>query len=648
MNLSVLSISISCVAVLGVIVILLVMLVSRKTVKEEENENENENEEEEENEEENENEEEEEEEEVDTALTSGEPYANYASRSEFVNDVLNGTGAQAMMENGMSVYAGGDFYRCVKDANAIPDLPGWLPLNDVWVEHFGAITTAGRTNTNKTSVDNTDAIQHALDYIATLGGGRVNFRENYYRVTSPLELNSRGMILVGVGDQETYIFADHVDGPVIHITRETSQLMNLCIDASDARRDSGDVVSRNYGVLYETLDVSQRLQASYARALRVQNQPSHGFYASTVAYTGTVTNCWFLNNRGHGVLIDRGTASGVSDPVDVSGLVSFNECQVRTNGGHAFCLGNANDMVSTTQALRVNISNCEISNNASNEVVRFTPTFATQVYMHGATEILFQTNVFSCKDVVNGVGAVIEGGRSIVFTNNRFISVLHAVVVDSYVTYPTLGVFIQAFNVINSPNMTHAVWVQNTTGDENAAPRGVFIHNYNYPQKLVGNASAAAAADVSVGGTQRTVTKTEPQSVTGTELVEDVHLKFWVGTNVTVTFSMVVAYTGPSFKLRLVGPSESVVRYGPSSGVKIGVLGDVVPQALVDQNTTIEFGSASEDAPRVLKLVGSVENGSRAGVVVVKWAQVAVVAGAAETRVLPYVSHVMIDHVVAS
>ena len=558
---------------------------------------------------------------------------HFNTRAAFVA----GLAGFAAVADGTVVSAAGDLYRKSTGATNISDLPDWLPYNEVWVEHFGAVTVAGRANANVSSIDNTDAIQAAIDYVTTVfWGGPIYFRDNYYRVEGLLKIQQRGIYLHGRGDQETYLFADHTLGPVLQIMKETSEVHNMSIDASDTRRDSGALATTNYGILYQVDDIvgtPDRLQNSILSVVRIQNQPSHGLYISLTAYTGTVNSCWMVNNKGHGVLIDRGKASGmVNKGTDVSGLVTFNGCQVKNNEGNGFALGNPTDLTSTTQALRVIVNNAEIVDNASGVSARFGQA---EVYLRGVTEFVMIGSVCSSDGVPGNSGVIIEGGRGVNLLSNRFISVDRAVLIDSNANLSTNGVIINGFNVISSPGMVEAVLVQNTTGDSSVDPRGIIINNWNFVGGIdtlvatgTGMDSGAGpwrVPEISIGGRMLSIPKLTTQTVNNsTTLVEDDHLKFWLLATETVTFTMVVTYQTSGvadFKLRMTGPAGSTLLLGPLGNVKVNTANALAVQNMVAGDVDIELGGGGLSTPRCITLAGTAVGGGTSGKVYLQWAQ---------------------------
>jgi hypothetical protein len=508
---------------------------------------------------------------------------------------------------------------------------------------------AGRGNANSTGIDSAPHIQAAIDYISGTGGGEVLFRDNYYPVGATLVIPTRGIILRGKGDEETYVFAKHSSGPVLHVMAATNQVHNMVIGAADARRDGA--AGTNFGILYQGADDTARLQNQYLHAVRVQNQPSHGMYASHTAYTGTVDRCWFQDTKGHGVLVDQGTGSGHESLTDVSGLVTFNECQVKANGGNGYAFGNSGNTTSTTQCLRVILSNCEIGNNASDPAMR---EQNAQVFMYGATDMNLVTNVFTSPNVANGTGVHIQGARNVFIKNNRFISVDVGVVVDSNPVLETIGVFIEGFSVIDSLPMDEFLRVQNTTGDATKEPRGISYSNYNYVGGMDRMVKTGTGMDpgagpwrvpeMGVGGRAMVCTKPGAQVVANsTTLVPDDALKFWVVPDERDTFLFVVRYSGPpaaALKLQLTGPAGCDIKLGVAGNLKLDASDTVVAQDEVGADTDMVLGCAA--SPRVLTLVGSVLNGSTAGSVGLQWAQDTADAG--DTSVLAD-SYVRVDRV---
>ena len=538
-------------------------------------------------------------------------------------------------------------------ATAITDLPNWLPYGDtIYVEHFGASTVAARSQANASSVDTTSAITAAIAYAELLGASTVWLRQNYYRVTSTIELSKRNLVLRGAGSQETHVFADHTSGPVIRISDQSIQVINLSIEASDARRDSWDAADPdagklNVGILYQTADDSGRMQNNFIRDVTVSNQPSHGIHISATAYTGTVDRAWIQNNRGHGVLIDR-----MVDRNDVSGLCTFNECQVKHNYGHGFSLG-SRDIAQGLQATRVAISNCEISVNAQN-AASYTEGARAQVFMHGVADVFVYTNVFGC-DADGGtgptgsVGVWIEGGRNVQMLNNRWKeNCIHAAVIDSSPLYHTINVFIEAMTIITSTDMVEAVLVQNTTGDASLEPKGISVKQYNYiggVNTLVGTgpgmdsgSGAWRVPELGLGGRRLSSNKLVTQSVTdSTTHVTDDHLKFWVVPNEVVLFSMTIGYQGQEdLKLRIVGPSGCTIGFG--------VAGATAPARLISGDEDLVLSTTSPGEAYVATLQGKVKNGSLAGTVALKWAQ-NVANSSTPTQVLSDVSFLTLDRV---
>ena len=98
--------------------------------------------------------------------------AAYDTRALFAADVLAGKTWQV----GEVVFAGGQMYQKTSGATDISDILGWLPYVDISTAHFGSVGDG--------VADDTGAINAALDYAFSIGGGRVLMNSGTYLVTS--------------------------------------------------------------------------------------------------------------------------------------------------------------------------------------------------------------------------------------------------------------------------------------------------------------------------------------------------------------------------------------------------------------------------------------------------------------------------------
>ena len=526
---------------------------------------------------------------------------------------------------GSVVCAGGFFYRKTGDVY-IDDLAGWEPLQDVWVEHFGAMVEVNLTKAESSTVDNAPLIQDAVEYRQDHGGGKVFMGDGYYCLGSTLVVSDQEVHLVGNGERSTILFAYHEDGPVLHVMDRSCALERFSCLSSSARSLSTSTL--NVGIRFQIDDVpnsTQRLKNTVVENVRVADQPSHGIVVSN-AFTGTFNRLWVMNNRGHGIVVDRGFAYPMTNIEGVPGLCAFNESQIADNAGHGLAFGHPDDNF-TTQSLRITVTNCEISKNATDVNVRYKDA---QVYCR-ATEVTFTVNVF--KPVPgSGSSGVYVAGRNIHLVNNRFIDVGHVAIIGSYDIFSTLGVYITGFDVISSPLITSAIQVETTEG-QTSEPYGIHVTNYNFHggvQSLVdtgtsmGSGGTWRVPGLSVGGTTLSIDKTLDQTITNTsDPVMDDELKFWVAPDEKVRFVCTMEYSGPpasDFKFKVVSPEGATCRYVPESGSRLNNGNEVVFSGVVDDGGVVSVGS-TDATHRVVTFRGFVHNGTTPGVVNVAWCQ---------------------------
>lgn len=546
------------------------------------------------------------------------PTFTYDTRPEFVSDVADASSPVALAPAGSVAHAGGFTYRKVSGASAIPDLPAWVPFREVWVEHFGTEVVQNFSAADADTTDNAPRIQSAIEYVKD--GGELRFSDGYYRLESTLRVPYDGVELIGKGERSTLLFADHTDGAILHVLEEACALRRFACLSSSARAASTDPLC--VGVRFQVEDIPNspgRLKNTLVQNVRVADQPSHGIVVSN-AFTGTFNRLWILNNRGHGVAVDRGFAYPMANLEGVAGLCAFNESQVVNNAGNGFAFGHPDDEF-TTQALRMTVTNCEISKNGTDPGVRYVHA---QVYCR-ATEVTFTANVF--KPVPgSGSSGIYVAGRCITICNNRFIDVGHVALIGSYDVFPTIGVYITGFNVISSPSLHSAVRVTQTPG-QTSEPKGIYVHNYNFHGVVhtlmdTDTGGAWRVPGGSIGGTTLSVYKLADQSVASTtSLVNDEHLKFWVSADETVRFTVTLEYTGPpasDFKCTLLAPAGSTCRFAPESGIRLNTGNSVVFSGVVSAGSQIGFGS-TDASHRLLTLRGFITNGSTAGEVNVAW-----------------------------
>ena len=120
---------------------------------------------------------------ADVGMTGGgtaQDYAGFATRAAFVTWASGKTPA-----TGAVIRAVGFSYRYIASGTAIADLPGWIPLDDAYPDHWGQNTTPGTT-------DMAAAGQSLLDAGYSMSLGRVP-----YYITTAWLVKSNGQQIVG-------------------------------------------------------------------------------------------------------------------------------------------------------------------------------------------------------------------------------------------------------------------------------------------------------------------------------------------------------------------------------------------------------------------------------------------------------------------
>ena len=545
------------------------------------------------------------------------PTFTYETRSQFVADVSDASSSVSAAPGGSVAHAEGLLYRRVPGSSVIPDLSGWVPYKAVWIEHFGATVTQTTVHANADTADNVPMFNSAFEYLKQ--GGELRLSDGYYRLASTLKIPYDGIQLIGNGERSTYLFADHADGPLLHVMNEGCDISRLACLPSASRKESTNPLC--VGILFQIEDVpkSNLLKNSHMQNVRVLKQPSHGIVINN-SFTGAFDRIWVMENRGHGIVVDRADVYPMQHPEGVPGICDFNHCQVVRNSGHAFAFGHPDNEI-TTQALRINVNNCEIGKNATDPDVRYVHA---QVYCR-AVEIRFISNVFKSADGTATTG-IYAAGRCIMIENNRFIGVEHAVMIGSYDSFPTIGVYITGFDLIVSP-VYSAVRVVKTPG-QNSEPEGIYVNNYNFRagvDTLLDSEDGGAwrVPRGSIGGNMLSVYKKEDQSVVNSnDMINDEHLRFWVVPGETVRFTVNIEFSGPpvsDFRCTIRAPNTSKCRFAPESGVTIDSVQKVELVPVTNAGQNVSVGTGGVDQRRLLTLRGFITNGIHAGEVKLAW-----------------------------
>jgi hypothetical protein len=178
--------------------------------------------------------------------------------------------------------------------------------------------------------DDTDGIQAALDYasanegVAAEGqrGATVLLARREYYTSSVIQTTGFGYVILegqglpgsksgNVNIGGTTIVADHTAGHVLHVTVAPFRVAKLQVTATANRTNNGS--TSDNGIHFEApddADSASKISYPLLHDVRVIQQPGYGVavIGDSVGHDFQRVSC--LNNGNHGVLIDRGTATG--------------------------------------------------------------------------------------------------------------------------------------------------------------------------------------------------------------------------------------------------------------------------------------------------------------------------------------------------
>jgi hypothetical protein len=186
-----------------------------------------------------------------------------------------------------------------------------------------------------------------------------------YRLTSTFKIDRR---IIVEGNTTSVLYADHTNGPGVHIASGYVSLRFIKVYASTARK-SAPFDTKNIGVLVEGPDLpSNYVSKTEISDCEALEHPSHGFVFVGYAVHSIYQRLSAFWNKGHGFVIDGGE---ITNRVNVTepGISTMRHCWALSNGGHGLVIGNPNSRMTP---FRVMVDNFECSSNATDPAVRFT------------------------------------------------------------------------------------------------------------------------------------------------------------------------------------------------------------------------------------------------------------------------------------
>lgn len=392
----------------------------------------------------------------------------------------------------------------ITSANGVKGSPADVVMPDHWAEN----TIPGET-------DMASAIMLAADYVASLGGGVVEFGRGVYCANQVVLITGRGVTFQGQGSGGrgpvssffvgTKIKGNHSNGPVVHFTNEEFHLKNIAIDSSSARFDGGQNDAsygrNNFGLLVEPPDAEDVFIADFSiENVHVLNQPASGAVFSGACRRGVVDQLLVRRSLGHGIVVTNGPFVGRINPATGgNGMIDFRSCTSDINAGYGVLAGDPG--FTDTRVFRLLFRSLESSDNCTDAALRIAGE-ASQLWMRG-DEI--QVEMSAVRGRLGGgvySGGIYAEGRGHYYVGNRFVDCPpYSVKIGNGWSSSFWGRQfvidgIRVFDDTGGGPQTYAVLTSSTTA-------GVFIRATNLGNivnLIDGNATGVTVSDVSQSG----------------------------------------------------------------------------------------------------------------------------------------------------
>jgi len=521
---------------------------------------------------------------------------------------------------------------------------------------LGAVTSQSLSGADSVA-DSYPLVIAVLEWCTTnnyLGIAKV-LDSGYYRLSAPLYVNQQ-LLFEGVGKNESYFHADHLDGPAVRFGASNSGIRHMGVTGGATRRASA-YSAQQIGVLFEGDDVPEndtgapRLLHCVMEHYYIFGHPSSGIHIVGPAFTGILNYPDISTMKGHGISMDRGELTGRTNliTITIGGVCRIGEGRINICGGNAIALGSPTSAFSTP-CLRVEIDNIEGGVNATDPAVRY---FNAPVYMRGANHVYKNCGM----DVQTGGMSAYVAGRNIHLKNNRMLGgYAAAYTIGSYDELPTEGIFIDGISVIGPDAPLDPAIVVTLPAGETIAPKNIHINQgemFNITTLVgtdatLGNGDFRRVGGLKVNGDTPIAWKASDTVVNNsTSLVFDTELRTWLSANERVYFEMEVEYestTTADIRLQIYGPAAAVFNSVTTGSVKISTTLDDV----IVQNTTtglINLGGGGTGVSRVASIKGFIVTGASEGYIGLAFAQLA--AEVSDTKVLAGISNLKVSRLIS-
>jgi hypothetical protein len=445
------------------------------------------------------------------------------------------------------------------------------------------------------------------------GLGFVRLGSGTYFFNSAITLTSEGAFLSGEAQGTTKIKFGHT-GDAVRLKGEYQKVSKLTI-TSDATREALAYGTDCFGIRLEADLDTDRMRNTYIGDVVIEKQNTAGIYGVGPVLDGsTIERVRVLNNKGHAFAFDLGyLAAGADRAILPVGVLNIQNCLAFGNTGHAVACGHPSS-TTTTQSVRVVIDNLD-ANVSSMDTAQLYGT-NDHAYWLAGTGIKLKDCVATGDGTqysvsVQGTNNIIDGLRQVEMAAS-------VEVVDNVAPLPTSGIEIKRLNVVNTTAQTNAVILTGTSLSEITIKPAMQSDITN-----IVDTYDVEGLSIEYQGVLR-VSTADTTINNSTSLVDVNSLRYYLGENRDIEFEATLYFTGTATadaRFSLGGPAGAdVVLFGSGSNTKLGG-SDTVDIADTETAFGDVFAAGASANTRAVKLSGIIKNGSTAGAVTVRAAQ---------------------------
>jgi hypothetical protein len=306
--------------------------------------------------------------------------------------------------------------------------------------------------------DDITSIERVVSYLEANDGGQLIFPAGgEYLVSREIVINIDGVHVIGAGSGDklytatgtaSSIISSALTGAVIRFKKSGCSIKNIAIKATAARTAAARNTTNaayNAGIRFEaedTTEITDRVEGFNVENVKVTGQPNDGLIACANIFQSTITDSYFSQNEGTGVVFDSGNRTNRTNKAG-AGPVTLNNVVSNFNEGSGFVFGNPyDDPALIVSSLRIVCINCEALNNNCTTTGDLTYE-AAEWYIRGdhisTTECAATAK--SRAGAANDHIAMITAGRTQTHIGFRALSCTRPVKVHAYTTETTGIIF---------------------------------------------------------------------------------------------------------------------------------------------------------------------------------------------------------------